>query len=81
MTVSTRSGRTDWSTRTVVVTGASGGVGRATAEWLAKQGATIFSLDRRRRDDVVGTFVEVDVLDELSVEAAIAEVCCGGSTD
>ena len=74
MTVPPPFGRTDWSIRTVVVTGASGGVGRATAAWLARQGATVFSLDRRRRDDAVGTFVEVDVLDELSVEAAIAEV-------
>jgi NAD(P)-dependent dehydrogenase (short-subunit alcohol dehydrogenase family) len=72
--VETSVGRTDWSTRTVVVTGASGGVGRATAEWLARRGAGVFSLDRRRDHDVVGTFVEVDVLDELSVVAAIAEV-------
>ena len=74
MTISTPIGRTDWTTRTVVVTGASGGVGWATAAWLAEQGAAVFSLDRHRRDDVVGTFVEADVLDELSVEAAIAEV-------
>lgn len=57
-----------------MVTGASGGVGRATATWLAEQGASVFSLDRRRCDDVVGTFVQVDVLDEPSVEEAIAAV-------
>jgi len=74
VTVSTPRGPTDWSSRTVVVTGASGGVGRATASWLAEQGATVFSLDRRRSDDVVGTFVEVDVVDEASVESAVAGV-------
>ncbi len=74
MTVSTPPGATDWSGRTVVVTGASGGVGRATARWLTERGATVFSLDRRCSDDVVGTFVEVDVLDESSVESAVAGI-------
>lgn len=58
----------------VVVTGAAGGVGHACAAWLADRGAQVFSLDRRRPADVVGTFVEVDVLDEASVEAAVASV-------
>jgi NAD(P)-dependent dehydrogenase (short-subunit alcohol dehydrogenase family) len=74
VTVSTPPGATDWSGRTVVVTGASGGVGRATARWLTERGATVFSLDRRCSDDVVGTFVEVDVLDESSVESAVAGI-------
>ena len=58
----------------VVVTGAAGGVGRACAAWQAERGAQVFSLDRRRPDDAVGTFVEVDVLDETSVAAAVASV-------
>jgi NAD(P)-dependent dehydrogenase (short-subunit alcohol dehydrogenase family) len=58
----------------VVVTGAAGGVGHACAAWLAERGAQVFSLDRRRPADVVGTFVEVDVLDAVSVEAAVAAV-------
>jgi NAD(P)-dependent dehydrogenase (short-subunit alcohol dehydrogenase family) len=74
VTVSTPPGATDWSGRTVIVTGASGGVGRATARWLTERGATVFSLDRRCSDDVVGTFVEVDVLDESSVESAVAGI-------
>ena len=57
--------------RTVVVTGAAGGVGHATASWLAERGAQVFSLDRRRPESPVGTFVEVDVLDEDSVDAAV----------
>ena len=58
----------------VVVTGAAGGVGHACAAWLAEREAQVFSLDRREPEDVVGTFVAVDVLDEASVETAVAAV-------
>ena len=58
----------------VVVTGAAGGVGHACAAWLAERGARVYSLDRRRPAAVVGTFVEVDVLSEASVAAAVQEV-------
>lgn len=58
----------------VVVTGAAGGVGQAVAAWLAERGAQVFSLDRRRPEQVVGTFVEVDVLSEGSIDAAVAQV-------
>jgi NAD(P)-dependent dehydrogenase (short-subunit alcohol dehydrogenase family) len=58
----------------VVVTGAAGGVGSATAAWLAARGAAVFALDRRRPDPVPGTFVEVDVLDEASVQQAVGVV-------
>jgi NAD(P)-dependent dehydrogenase (short-subunit alcohol dehydrogenase family) len=58
----------------VVVTGGAGGVGHAVASWLAERGSQVFSLDRRRPDTVVGTFVEVDVLSEASVEEAVRSV-------
>lgn len=58
----------------VVVTGAAGGVGQAVAGWLAERGAQVFSLDRRRPAEPVGTFVEVDVLSEESVDAAVQQV-------
>ncbi|WP_375426131.1 SDR family oxidoreductase [uncultured Friedmanniella sp.] len=58
----------------VVVTGAAGGVGQATAGWLAERGATVFSLDRRRPDAPVGTFVPVDVLEPSAVEEAVQQV-------
>ncbi len=58
----------------VVVTGAAGGVGRACAAWMAERGAKVYSLDRRRPGDVVGTFVEVDVSSETSVAAAVQGV-------
>lgn len=58
----------------IVVTGAAGGVGHAVAAWLAERGAQVYSLDRRRPDEPVGTFVEVDVLSEESVAAAVQQV-------
>ncbi|WP_375432879.1 SDR family NAD(P)-dependent oxidoreductase [uncultured Friedmanniella sp.] len=58
----------------VVVTGAAGGVGGATAAWLATRGAAVFSLDQRQPADLAGTFVEVDVLDEASVQQAVRSV-------
>ena len=58
----------------VVVTGAAGGVGAATAGWLAGRGAQVFALDRRAPDPPVGPYVEVDVLSEASVDAAVEAV-------
>jgi NAD(P)-dependent dehydrogenase (short-subunit alcohol dehydrogenase family) len=58
----------------VVVTGATGGVGGATAAWLGARGATVYSLDRRRPANPVGAFVEVDVLDQASVGQAVDSV-------
>ena len=60
--------------RVAVVTGAAGGVGHAVASWLDERGARVFSLDRREPEQVVGTFVEVDVLSEASVDAAVRQV-------
>lgn len=66
----------------VVVTGAAGGVGRACVAWQAERGARVFSLDRRRPEDPVGTFVEVDVLSEDSVAQAVdAVVAAAGRID
>jgi NAD(P)-dependent dehydrogenase (short-subunit alcohol dehydrogenase family) len=57
-----------------VVTGAAGGVGQAVTHWLDERGARVFSLDRRQPEPAVGTFVEVDVLSEASVDAAVRQV-------
>ena len=61
----------------VVVTGAAGGVGQAVATWLAERGAQVFALDRRRPESGAGSFVEVDVLSEASVDAAVQQVLHG----
>lgn len=54
----------------VAVTGAAGGIGRATCAWLADQGATAYALDLRPAPDQLETFVATDVTDPASVVAA-----------
>src|SRR5215831_14281770 len=68
--------------RTVVVTGASTGIGEATARVLTKQGWRVFGSVRRRADgerlskEIGGNFAPLifDVTDEAAVRAAAAEV-------
>ncbi|KAF0848972.1 SDR family oxidoreductase [Nocardia caishijiensis] len=63
------------STRTAVVTGASSGIGEATARELAKQGYHVYvgarRFDRVQRlaEDIGGTALELDVTSEDSVRA------------
>lgn len=52
-----------------VVTGAAGGIGRATVELLTAEGAEVLGLDLRAGDGVLAC----DVRDQASVAAAIAE--------
>ncbi|GAA5049031.1 SDR family NAD(P)-dependent oxidoreductase [Nocardia callitridis] len=65
------------STRTAVVTGASSGIGEATARELAAQGFHVYvgarRVDRLRRlaDEIGGTALELDVTSEDSVRAAV----------
>jgi NAD(P)-dependent dehydrogenase (short-subunit alcohol dehydrogenase family) len=52
-----------------LVTGASGGIGRATAERFAEEGAIVYAADLRSAEttDSEGiTFVELDVTDEAA---------------
>lgn len=57
-----------------VVTGAAGGIGHATSVWLADHGAVVYELDRRPPDAAVGTFIDVNLLDEKSVLSAFADI-------
>lgn len=69
--------------KTVVVTGASGGIGSAVCERLIADGATVFALDRREPESgSVGEFIPLDVQDAGSVTAAIDGVAgSAGSID
>ena len=67
--------------RTLVISGGSSGIGKATASLFAERGWRVFELSRRnvQRDNVQGTKGEIihitcDVCSQESVRAAIAEV-------
>lgn len=60
--------------RTIVVTGASGGIGAAVCERFRDEGARVFALDVRPPAISVGEFVGVDVLDAAAVGSAIDSV-------
>ncbi|RMI31030.1 SDR family NAD(P)-dependent oxidoreductase [Nocardia stercoris] len=68
------------STRTAVVTGASSGIGEATARELAKQGYHVYigarRVDRLERlaAEIGGTALPLDVTDDASVEAFAAAI-------
>ncbi len=72
----------NFSNRTVLVTGASGNLGRAVAAAFAEQGANLVLVDRRREklEQTFGAendrrlFVTADLLDQEQVNAAVASV-------
>lgn len=60
--------------KTLVITGASSGIGLATAELFQHNGWQVFCLSRHNANTAGVTHVPCDVTDEDSVRAAIAEV-------
>src|SRR3954451_8352357 len=65
---------TESSPRVVVVTGAASGIGHATAELFRDEGAIVFGLDIAPTVPDGVTYVECNVADRSSVDAAI-ELC------
>lgn len=63
------------SVKTAIVTGASTGIGKASAEALARAGFTVFGTSRRPSDGSNGvTMVTCDVTDDASVKALVSTV-------
>ena len=60
--------------RTVVVTGCSSGIGAATAQKLFAGGAHVIGLDRKAPAEGVHEFIEVDLGDLDSINAAAAKI-------
>ena len=60
--------------RTLVISGGSSGIGKATASLFAERGWCVFELSRHGVSHDGITHVDCDVCDEQSTEAAIAEV-------
>jgi short-subunit dehydrogenase len=61
--------------RVALVTGASGGIGKAAAQALAKAGYRVFGTSRRSATSPTGiTMIACDVTDDQSVKHAVSEV-------
>ncbi len=60
--------------RTYVITGASKGIGRASAAWLANEGHTVIGLARSECPDFPGEYHPCDLGDEAATEAALEAV-------
>ena len=67
---------TTQSQKTAIVTGASSGIGRASAEALAKAGYTVFGTSRRTTADASKqvSMLTCDVTDDVAVNALISTV-------
>ncbi|MBO4498682.1 MAG: SDR family oxidoreductase [Bacteroidaceae bacterium] len=60
--------------KVVVITGASSGFGKATAELLASQGHTVYGLSRRKTEHGQITFMQCDVRDFETVKRVIDSI-------
>lgn len=58
----------------MAVTGAAGGIGLATCQWLADRGAKVYALDLHPPQDQVGSFLALDVTDPGATAAAAARI-------
>ena len=62
------------SNKKIVVTGAASGIGAETAKVFKENGAMVIGLDINRPVENVDTFIEVDISDPASIEAAVSAI-------
>lgn len=60
--------------KTVVITGASSGIGLATGEYLARKGYKVYGLSRRKGESELITYLPCDVTERRQVEEAFAMI-------
>ncbi len=62
------------TSRVVVVTGHSSGIGSAVAEYFRKNGDIVYGLSRHKGDNEKINFIECDITDPLQVKNAIEQI-------
>ncbi|MFI7666103.1 coniferyl-alcohol dehydrogenase [Nocardia sp. NPDC049526] len=64
----------DFKGKRIIVTGTASGIGAATTDLLINSGAEVYSLDRRDPAVEVTRHIKVDLADESSIDAAVAQL-------
>ena len=60
--------------KTVVITGASSGIGLVTGEYLASKGYKVYGLSRSKGNTKAINYIACDVTDKSQVEAAFRQI-------